>query len=169
MLILAIVKSIQKHHSLPPFQALFDSGSDTTFIHQQSLPPCANATIIAGKTGGQTLAGKLTTNRQVHLQEIILPEFSQSSRVDGIKAYVFNSTCNYDIIFKRNFLRLIDMTQDFSHSTMTAFGIFFKMKPKSFYHNPFHSIILDRYEEGENITVEIKVEPSSLLTTFRFC
>jgi hypothetical protein len=30
---LAIVNSIQKHHSLPPFRVLFDSGSNTTFFH----------------------------------------------------------------------------------------------------------------------------------------
>jgi hypothetical protein len=50
------------------------------------------------------------------------------------------------------------MTQDFSQGTMTAFGISVEMKPKTFYRDPFHalSIILNCYEEGENLTVEIK-------------
>jgi hypothetical protein len=62
---LTIVNSIQKHHSLPPFRVLFDSGSYTTFIHKRCLPLGATATVIPAKTG-QTLAGQLTTSRSVN-------------------------------------------------------------------------------------------------------
>jgi hypothetical protein len=93
-----------------------DSGSNTTLIHNRCIPPGATATVIACKTG-QTLAGKLVRL----LQEIILPEFSCSSRVDYLDAYIFEGICNYDIIFGRAFPCLINMTQDFAKGSMTAF------------------------------------------------
>jgi hypothetical protein len=125
-----IVNSIQKQHSLPPFCVLFDSGSDTTFIHERCLPPGATATVILGETG-QTLAGQLTTTQLVHLCKLILPECSCSSRVDHLTAYGFNGKCDYDIIFGRDFLRLINMTQDFANGTMSAFGTQLSMKQKT--------------------------------------
>jgi hypothetical protein len=103
------------------------------------LPPGATATVISGKTG-QALAGQLATMRLVQLNELILPEFSCSSRVDHLTAYISNRKCKYDIIFGYDFLQLIDMTQDFANGTMTAFGIQVAMKPKSFYSNPFSAL-----------------------------
>ncbi len=50
----------------------------------------------------------------------------------GIYLHVFNGTCDYDIIFGRYFLRLIDMAQDFAQGIMTAFSVSVKMKPNSF-------------------------------------
>jgi hypothetical protein len=152
-----IVNSIQKQHSLPPFCVLFDSGSDTTFIHERCLPPGATATVILGETG-QTLAGQLTTTQLVHLCKLILPECSCSSRVDHLTAYGFNGKCDYDIIFGRDFLRLINMTQDFANGTMSAFGTQLSMKQKNFYNNPFTALsaLFSQQEEGENFLTDIK-------------
>jgi hypothetical protein len=129
---LAIVKLIQYNYTYPPFQALFDSGLDSTFIHKQCLPCGSIATTVNTKTG-QTLAGQLTTPRQFELYEIILPKFSRSSRVDHQTAYVFTGICDYDITFGQDFLRIVDMTQDFAKGTMTAFGSSVNMKHKSYY------------------------------------
>ena len=92
------------------------------------------------------------------LHDIILPEFSPSTRVTNIQAYVFTTNCDYDIIFGRDFLRLINMSQDFSSGSMTAFDITVPMKTKHFYHNPFASLalILDSHENEENFAIEIK-------------
>jgi hypothetical protein len=81
---LAIVKYIQCILSTStsiPFQVLFDSGSDNTFIHQEALPSGATPKVIS-KRSGQTLTGLLSTSRDVDLREIILPKFTHSCCVN---------------------------------------------------------------------------------------
>jgi hypothetical protein len=52
----------------------------------------------------------------------------------------FKGQCDYDVIFGRDFLGKIGMSQDYNQGTMTAFDITTSMKPKSFYINPFSSL-----------------------------
>lgn len=101
---LSIINSIQKTLTSLPLQVLFDSGSDNTFVHEHSLPPGATPRVIK-KLSGQTLAGLLSTSREVELQQLLLPKFSRSARVDEQHAYAFAGKCDYDIIFGRDFLR----------------------------------------------------------------
>jgi hypothetical protein len=100
---LVIIKYIQWVSTSWPIRALFDGGSDTTFIHEGCLPPGATSRLIPGQSG-QTLAGLLHANRFVELQELIIPEFSCSSCVDNQLAFVFQGQCDYDIIFGQDFL-----------------------------------------------------------------
>jgi hypothetical protein len=133
---LAIIKAIQCIPTSIPFQVSFDSGSDNTFIHQKALPPGATLRII-NQRQGQTLAGLLHTSQEVNLQEILLPKFSCSCRVDNQHTFVFAGQCNYDIIFGRNLLRKIGLKHDFDIGLMTAFDVTIEMKQKSFYTNSF--------------------------------
>jgi hypothetical protein len=54
--------------------------------------------------------------------------------------FVFNGSCDYDIIFGQDFLRKIGMKQDFDSGVMTAFNITVEMKHKSFYSNPLQAL-----------------------------
>jgi hypothetical protein len=121
---LVIVKLIEEKFVLLSFRALFDSGSNTTFINDHYLPSGATAKVIPRKTG-QTLVGPLKRT-----QVLILHELSCSCHVDHLSAYVFSGTCKHDVIFGRD-LRLISLSQDFSTGIMSAFGITIEMKPKS--------------------------------------
>jgi hypothetical protein len=81
---LAIVEYIQRTSSTStyiPFRVLFDSGSDNTCIHQDSLPSGATPKVI-NKRSGQTLAGLLSTSREVDLQKLYFPEFTHACRVN---------------------------------------------------------------------------------------
>jgi hypothetical protein len=100
----------------------------------------------------------LNTTRKVGLYELILPEFSQSSRIDHVLGYIFTGTCAYDIVFGRDFLHLIGMNQDFSTGTMTALGVSVEMKPKSFYKDPLQALIaiIDDQQGGESFATQIK-------------
>jgi hypothetical protein len=87
----------------------------------------------------------------VELKELVLPEFSKSSHVGSQAAYVFKGQCDYNVIFGRDFLRKIGMSQDYDQGTMMAFDITTSMKPKSFYTNSFSALanILDADEDEE--------------------
>jgi hypothetical protein len=92
-----------------PLRALFDGGSNTTFLHEGCLPPGATPKLTRG-CSGQTLASLRHTNRLVELKELVLPEFSRSSCVGFQSAFVFKGQCNYDIIFGQDFLRKIGIS-----------------------------------------------------------
>jgi hypothetical protein len=51
---------------------------------------------VIQKRSGQTLAGLLLTSREVTLQELVLPEFSRSCRVDEQHVFVFSGPCDYE-------------------------------------------------------------------------
>jgi hypothetical protein len=120
-------------------------------MHEHAFPPGATPRVIP-KRSGQTLAGLLKTSREVWLQELILPEFSCSCRIDEQRAFVFSGSCDYDIIFGRDFLRKVGMITDFKLGTMTAFDITTPMKHKSFYTNPFSALsnIIDDIKDGQD-------------------
>jgi hypothetical protein len=61
---LTIITLIQRVSKSMPLRSLFDGGSDTTFIHDECLPPGATPKLIQG-CSGQTLASLLHTNRMV--------------------------------------------------------------------------------------------------------
>lgn len=145
---IAIINYIQQFSTSIPLRALFDGGSDTTFIHKGCFPPGATPKLIQRRSG-QTLAGLLYTNRTVELTKLVLPEFSRSSHANSQAAFFFKGQCNYDNIFGRDFLQKIGMSQDYDNGTMTAFNITTSMKPKSFYTNPFSALanILDDNDE----------------------
>jgi hypothetical protein len=136
---LAIVKSIQHISSSLPFQVSFDSGLDNTFIHQNSLPPGATSKVIRMRSG-QTLAGLLSISREVDLQELILPKFSHSCCVNQQHAFIFDGSCDYNIVLGQDFLQTIGMEQDFNLGMMTAFDITLEMKHKSFYSNALQAL-----------------------------
>jgi hypothetical protein len=105
-------KSISINHSL---KALFDPGSDLTFLHQRCLP--AGATRLLSKTRGDTtLAGTFNTKRFVTMYNIILPEFH------GQNCLIFDTEWPYDIILGQYFLTKIGMDINFNGLMLTAFG-----------------------------------------------
>jgi hypothetical protein len=79
---LLITRTIQNTRSLQPFKTLFDPGSDNTFIHERCLPPGATP-IVTGTNTGRTLASTFTTTRLAQMENIILPEFHRSRKVDS--------------------------------------------------------------------------------------
>ena len=75
-----------------------------TFIHASCLPPGATPTLLPTIMSGLTLAGPLQSNQSVRLKDIILPEFANDHRIDGVTALVFDTPCPYDVIFGSDLL-----------------------------------------------------------------
>jgi hypothetical protein len=72
-----VAATIQGQKSSQPFKALFDPGSDNTFLHERCLPPGATPVVAATNTG-QTIAGTFITTRLVKMEKMVLPEFHRS-------------------------------------------------------------------------------------------
>ena len=83
--------AIQNHESTRLMKVLMDSGGTHTMIHSRCLPVGAVPTLIHGTKFINTIAGILPANRTVHLQNIILPEFDKSRKIDGVTAHVFDN------------------------------------------------------------------------------
>jgi hypothetical protein len=79
---LIIAATTQKLNLSIPLKALFDPGSDLTFIHESCIPKGATP-VVSATTTGTTLAGTFTTSRFVKLEKILLPEFNRSCRIDS--------------------------------------------------------------------------------------
>jgi phage anti-repressor protein len=137
---LLIAATIQKQRSSIPLKALFDPGSDLTFIHERCIPHGATPA-VSSITIGTTLAGTFTTSRVVTLDKILLPEFYHSFRIDSHPCYLINTNYPYDIIVGCDLLTNMRMGFDFDEMTLTAYGKTVNMKPKHFYQKPFAALL----------------------------
>ena len=97
--------TIQNHESTRLMKVLMDSGGTHTMIHSRCLPVGAVPTLMNGTRLINTIAGTIPANRTVHLQNITLPEFDKSRKIDGVTAHVFDSDSQWDIIVGRDLLQ----------------------------------------------------------------
>ena len=86
--------------------ALFDSGGTVSLIHERVLIPDVKPSIGTNQIF-TTLAGQFQSNRQVQLQNIVLPEFKRTAYINNHICQIFIGSCHYDIILGRDFLRKI--------------------------------------------------------------
>jgi len=115
---IASVSTIQKQPHERPLLVLFDSGSQGTWINGKALPPGVIGKKVKSITGS-TMAGIFTSNQEVSIGDLVLPEFYRSRRIDGVKARIFYSPCRYDLILGRDTLRKIGFQDDFKNNVMT--------------------------------------------------
>jgi hypothetical protein len=93
-LILKYIQNIPNHNILT---ALFDSGGTISLIHEGVLLTEVTPLISTNQIF-TTLAGEFQSDRQVHLQEIILPEFECTAYIMNHTCQVFIGPCAYIII-----------------------------------------------------------------------
>ncbi len=111
-----LVKTIDGQDFNYPLRALFDSGSDSSHIQRRALPEGAGSSAIAKPKAIVGMTGTAIISHEVELQDILLPEFSQSLRIsDPFKCYVMDNKSVYDIILGRDFLMSVGI--DILHST----------------------------------------------------
>jgi hypothetical protein len=148
-------------------KALFNPGSDLTFLHQRCLPAGATP-LISNARGGTTLAGTFTTKRIATMKDILLPEFHWNRKINSqdclIFDAIFDAECPYDIILGQDFLSKIGMIIDFKDKTLSCFGNTKAMKSKNFYNDPF-SALLDMIRTYEDNSDEIEATFQSYHTS----
>ena len=117
-----IIRMIQKGVSGRLLRVLLDSGSGKTMINQTALPKGCTPEVLKQPIINKTIEGTFTTNRVVHLESILLPEFDRSLTISDATAFVFNDKCKYDIIVGRDILNKAGMILDFDKNRMTWLG-----------------------------------------------
>jgi hypothetical protein len=127
--VLLLITQIQNKPMFQPCTALLDTGSSGTWIHERMLPVGTVATMLPTQTC-QTAAGLLSTNRQVLLTELFLPDFSRTRKIEAQYALVLSSECRYDLIMGRDFLANCQIKFDFGSNTLSWFDIERPMKPR---------------------------------------
>ena len=83
----------------------------------------------------QTVEGTFESRRIVRMIDIILPEFDHNKKIDGQKALVFSGSTNYDIIFGRDFLSMIELKIDFQNNNMEWMEQIIQMKDIKYWDN----------------------------------
>ena len=135
-----IPKYIQNIPSQKVLIALFDSGGTITLVHEHVLLTEVKP-FINNKQTFTTLAGEFQSNRQVVLQDIVLPEFKRTAYIDNHTCQVFLGPCLYDIILGRDFLRKIHFHINFDNNTMNCMDMSVPMQSPEFFSD--HSRLRD--------------------------
>jgi len=110
-----LVNRLQDQPFRRPLRVLMDSGSRCSVIKWSSLPIGTKTSEVSRAIVGLTGSGQVT--EEVALEDMILPEFSRTLRInDRFRCYVMdNNDIPYDVILGRDFLMSVGI--DVLHST----------------------------------------------------
>jgi hypothetical protein len=117
-----IVRDIQNRQCLRLLKVLFDSGSDSTLVHANCLPPGANPALLKEPVFAHTTAGTMKSKRTVWMANMILPEFDKHRQIDHCNAIVFDAPCNYDVIMGRDVMAKIKNGRVVQHGSRSLDG-----------------------------------------------
>ena len=95
-----------------PFLCLLDSGATGCWISRAKLPQNIQGKTVAEITS-QTLAGTFTSNQEIQLEQVMLPEFFKTRKIDYVQAKIFTTPCRYDMILGRDLLNDLGIILDF--------------------------------------------------------
>jgi hypothetical protein len=109
-----------------------------TLCNSRCLPKGATPYLLETPVEGLTIAGRFKANRAVRFQDVVLPEFSRSKKIDSFIAYVIDSDSQYDLILGRDFLLKAGIDTCFSTKTTNWLGQCLKMKPPGFWEDPLN-------------------------------
>ena len=115
----------------------------------------------------QTLAGNFTANKEVKQNDILLPEFHKTQRLQMLMAKIFDQECRYDMILGRNVMNELGIVLNFNTKSMIRDGSTVAMREYDHNHDPTAlatNLLLDvldsRLEANDSITMLDK--PSDL-------
>ena len=126
-----IVRSICGIKSKQPLKALFDPGSDETFIHRRVLPKGATPKVINAKTA--TINGIGSIKNAVEIDDIILSEFSPTQRFQKpTQVLVFDSESSYDLVIGLDLLVPMGIDVSCATQTIRQSDVIVPFKPKEY-------------------------------------
>ena len=112
--------------------ALFDSGGTISLIHKHMLSTEVTPLISTNQIF-TTLAGEFQSNRQVLVQDIVLPEFKRTAYIINHTCQVFTGLRSYDIILGQDFSRKIYFHINFNDNTMNCMDMSGHMRSSDFF------------------------------------
>ena len=80
-----------------------------------------------------TIAGQFESKQRVLFQNIVLPEFKQTAKIDSHSCQVFHGPCAYDIIIGCDLMRKFHFQIKFDNNTMECMEITIPMCPSYFF------------------------------------
>ena len=95
-----------------PFLCLLDSGAAGCWTSRARLPQNIQGKTVDQVTS-QTLAGTFTSNQEVQFEQVMLPEFFKTRKLDHVNAKIFDTQCRYDMILGCNLLNDLGLILDF--------------------------------------------------------
>eukprot|EP01082_Thalassiosira_pseudonana_P010583 g9231.t1 g9231 contig36:162528-164371(+) len=116
---LMIAQKVQGQQCPRLLKVLLDSGGGATLFHRSCLPRGATPRMLPEKKEMKTILGTFIPNNEVLLEDIQLPEFDKSRKVDFVNAFIFDEPCRYDVILGRDFLSKAGITICFKSNVMT--------------------------------------------------
>jgi hypothetical protein len=149
------IENIQGKLNTKTMIVLFNPGrTSSSYIKRSVLPVGATPALHDVERKATTLGGETMSNLSVRAQNITLPEFSKSLRVDHHVFWVHdNENVRYDAIIGRDLLRELKLDICYSDGTMKMEGRVLLMKRRgetpTFYIN-------DEEDEDNSDAVEIK-------------
>ena len=127
-----IPQFIQFTENTVALRALFDTGGTVTLVHAQAL----TNSVIPTQSNTQTfttIAGQFESKQHVLFQNIVLPEFKQTAKIDSHSCQVFHGPCAYDIIIGHDLMRKIHFKINFDNNTIEYMDITIPMHPSNFF------------------------------------
>ena len=104
--------------STKPYILLFDSGSSHSWWNHKSIPKgCTSRKVEA--TNSQTLAGKMSSNLEIQIENVTFPEFFKTRKVGEITARIFTAKCRYNAIIGRYMLTELGIILNFKTQKMS--------------------------------------------------
>ena len=107
----------QKPFMHRPLLCLLDSGATGSWISRTRLPQHIQGKKVAEVTS-QTLAGTFTSNQEIQLEQVMLPEFFKTRKIDSVYAKIYTTPCRYDMILGRDLLNDLGIILDFKNKNM---------------------------------------------------
>jgi hypothetical protein len=123
---------LQRTANTQPLRCLFDIGSDTTLVNVRALPKGAHAKTVTG-TNVTGVHGARLLNKEIHLEDIGIPEFSPIRRIPGpVRAKVFNNPdAAYDVIQGMDLLQVLGIDVRCSTKTVTWNNMVIPYRPSN--------------------------------------
>ena len=59
------------------------------------------------------VSGTFTSNQEIQLEQVMLPEFFKTRKIDYVQAKIFTTPCQYDMILGRDLLNDLGIILDF--------------------------------------------------------
>ena len=120
-------KSINDSRVTQTLRALLDSGASITCIYRGAIPP----DIVPHSINGCTVfgfGGSKVLKEVAELQNVSLPEFSRSFKIERIQALITDDKTNYDIIVGRDVLNPAGFILDFKKGIIQWMTMEVRMK-----------------------------------------
>ena len=125
------IKTLQEKFTTKTMIVLFDPGSTCYNMKQSVLPNGATPTLHQAERKATTLGVETMSSLSVKAQNITLPEFPRSLKVDKHEFWIHdNENVCYDAIIGRDLLQELKLDVCYSNGTMKMEGRVVLMKQK---------------------------------------